>query len=82
MQVYASIQAEKSGRVYVIFQDNVEYHWVRATPGMNTHGPFSDLSSIFQSMARLEGKSAEHWAKVFTTFYPDMPLMQQRMLIA
>ncbi len=82
MQVYASIQAEKSGRVYVIFQDNLVYHWVRATPGMITQGPFSDLSSIFKSMSRLEGKSAEHWTKVFSTFYPDMPLSQQRILQA
>ena len=73
---------KKSGRVYVIFQEQTNYHWVRATPGMKTHGPFTDLPSIFQSMARLEGKSADHWARVFTTFYPDMPLTQRRILMA
>lgn len=82
MQVYASIQAESSGRVYVIFQDVTEYYWVRASPGMGMNGPFEDFQSLFQSMARLEGKSADHWASVFTTFYPNMPVTQRRVLMA
>ncbi len=82
MQVYASIQAERSGRVYIIFQNINEYFWVRASPGMEMHGPFSELPSIFQSMSRVEGKSAEHWSQVFTSFYPNMPITQRRVLMA
>lgn len=82
MQVYASIQAERTGRVYVIFKDGTQYFWVRATPGMDMHGPFSLLPTLFQSMARTEGKSAEHWSRVFTSFYPDMPVSQSRILLA
>ena len=82
MQVYASIQAERSGRVYVIFRNDHGYLWVRASPGMEMNGPFDELSILFKSMARIEGKSAEHWTRVFTRFYPNMPLTQPRMLRA
>lgn len=82
MQVYASIQAERTGRVYVIFQNSAEYFWVRAAPGKEMLGPFTELPSVFQSMARHEGKSADHWSRVFMTFYPDMPLSQRRVLSA
>lgn len=82
MQVYASIQAEQSGRVYIIFREEVSYFWVRASPGMELNGPFSDLPMLFQSMSRIEGKSADHWTRVFASFYPNMPLTQQRILRA
>ena len=72
MRVQAAIQAERNGRVYMIMEERNEYFWVRSTPGTNMHGPFQSLYGVYADMADNEGKTSQHWQKVFAFFYPNL----------
>lgn len=76
MEVFAAIQEEQTGRVYSILTKNSEFFWLRVTPGYPIHGAFDSLNAVFNDMALIEGRTAGHWTKVFTFFYPNIPLTQ------
>lgn len=78
MKVYAAIQEERSGRVFVVLTDDMKrYHWMRATPGQVVQGPFDSMLDLFISLAELEGKSVSHWKNVFSHFYPNIQIGSQ-----
>lgn len=72
MQVRASIQAERNGRVYMIFSERGTFYWARSTPGSYMHGPFQTMQGVYIDLETHEGKTAQHWQKVFALFYPTL----------
>lgn len=75
MKVFASIQEESTGRVFIIMSNGFEYFWLRGTPGCKMYGPFEQIDDVLVSLAEVEGKSPQHWTDVFTFFYPDLPIV-------
>lgn len=71
MEICAAIQAEKSGRVYLILRDKQRYRWARAAAGQQLSRPFYELSDLFAHMASVEGKTAQQWRDAFRRIYPD-----------
>jgi hypothetical protein len=73
MKVFAAIQQERTGRVYTILSDEIySYYWLRASPEQPVYGPFDSLTELFGSMAQHEGHTIDHWAEVFSHFYPQI----------
>lgn len=72
MQVRAAIQAERNGRVYMLFSEKGNYYWARSSPGSYMHGPFDTMHCVYTNLAELEGKTVSHWQKVFAFFYPTL----------
>ena len=80
MKILASVQAERTGRVYIIFSDADQYYWARAMAGNELRGPFDSLPSIYSNMSVLEGKSAGHWQEVFEYFQAGLSFPATKML--
>ena len=72
MQVRAAIQAERNGRVYMLFSEQGCFYWARSTPGSYMNGPFDTMQGVYVNLAQLEGKTEQHWQKVFAFFYPSL----------
>lgn len=82
MKILASVQAERTKRVYLIFSDTEQYYWVRASAGTQLKGPFDTLPSIYSNMSNVEGKTPEHWKHVFETFQTPPAFPATKYLIA
>lgn len=72
MEVLASIQQESSGRVFIILHSQAGYHWLNSDPGRLVQGAFEQLEHVFQDIAQVNGKSAEHWRSAFAHLYPNL----------
>lgn len=70
--VFSAIQEISTGRVYVIFTDASGYYWLRARAGYPMRGPHTRLYALFEEMAVVEGKSADHWVAAFAQFRPEI----------
>ncbi|MGB1250648.1 MAG: hypothetical protein ACPG8W_08565 [Candidatus Promineifilaceae bacterium] len=81
MKILASVQAERTGRVYLIFSDTEQYYWARATPGTEVQGPFESLTSIYMNMSTHEGKTAVHWQTVFELFQTNLAFPATKFLL-
>ena len=81
MKILASVQAERTGRVYIIFSDTEQYYWVRASAGTELKGPFDNLPSIYQNMSSIEGKTAAHWREVFEYFQANLSFPANKFLM-
>lgn len=72
MQVRAAIQAERNGRVYMLFSERGRFYWARSTPGSYMNGPFDNMDAVYRNLADKEGKTELHWQKIFAFFYPTL----------